>query len=266
MHKNSEEEGPRLSLVNVLMAVPPAAPPYQPMMPAAPMPMMESPDTGRVRTGLLVAGIGLVISAFIGFVGFNFIGGLIILIGGIVAFTGTKAYPNARGLAIAGVGLMVVAFVVGIVSYVVLLSVPALPILATPSLTDLRAYIAAYLNVLLLQFVAGLIAWIGILVFPMKLVTGSAKGLTIAGGVLGIIGAILVLVFVYQAFAAILSSIQGGTITDPALILGQVVVALLGLVLGAVVGFIGFILAGVGYIIGRRKLVPAGGPAAPAMT
>jgi hypothetical protein len=244
---------------NVLMAMPSGAgvPPM-----AAPMPMpMESPDTGRIKTGLLVAGIGLLLTAFIGFIGFGFIGTLIVFIGGLLMFMGTKSYPHARGTALAGMGLILVGTIMAIATFVALPSLSNLPTISgTATQAEMQAVVNALLLALLLFFVAYLLTWIGVLIMPLRLVTGSSKGLVIAGSVLGILGPVIILALVYTAFSALAAGISGGTV-DETEFAAQLIGALIGILLGALMIFIGAILAGVGYIIGRGKLVPAGAAA-----
>lgn len=228
------------TLVNALMAMPP--PPAPPMYGPAPMP--EAPGTGNVRTGLLVAGIGLILGAFLGFL-FGFIGPLIVLIGGALMMVGAgKSYRSAKGTATAGFALVLVGFVLNILAWVM---TPALLIVGTPTVD----YLNTLATGLLISFLATLIFWIGVLVMPLKLMTGSAKGLAIAGAVLGIVGALLVFVMVYLAVAAILAAATGGSVPD----LNTFLAAVAGLIIGGLMGLIGGILAGVGYIIGRGKLV-----------
>lgn len=264
MNENSHSSGVQRNVVNVLMAMPPSAPPAPPPMPmAAPMPM-ESPDTGRVKIGLLIAGIGLILGAFIVFSGFGFVTTLIVLIGGVIAFTGTKSYPNARGMAAAGMGLILVGMVLSIVTWIILPSLFALPDPGpNPTAEQLQAVLNAIVTGILLFVVAYILAWIGVIIMPLRLVTGSAKGLVIAGGVLGILGPLIILGLVYTAFATLLSAAAGGTV-DEAAFAAQVIAAVIGIILGALLILIGGILAGVGYIMGRSRLVPAGGMAAPA--
>jgi len=254
---SSENSAPETVVANVLMAMPPpGAPP--PM--AAPMPMaMEGPDAGKIKTGLLIAGIGLIISAFIGFVGFGFVGTLIVLVGGIIMFTGTKSYPKARGMAMAGMGLVLVGMVLSIATYIILPSLFSIPTpTGTPTQAEMQALVNAVLTGLLLFFVAYLVTWIGVLLMPLRLVTGSSKGLVIAGSVLGILGPLIVLALVYPAFSTIANAVAGGTV-DVNAFAAQIIAALIGLILGFLMILIGSILAGVGYIIGRGRLVPAGG-------
>ncbi|HEV8594114.1 MAG TPA: hypothetical protein VGR51_01125 [Thermoplasmata archaeon] len=229
--------------MNELMAMP--APP--PMMPPMPMPM-QSPNTGKVRTGLLIAGIGLLLGAFVGFGGFGFIGGLIFVVGGAIMLGGLKSYPNARGMALAGFGLALGGFVLSLVAWVM---TPSLFLLVAP--TDPIAYLNAVVTGLLIGFVASLLLWIGVILMGMKLMTGSAKGLAIAGGVLGLLGAIIFLAMVYTAFAAMLAAVAGGGTFD----VNTLIAAAIGILLGALMSFIGSLLAGIGYIIGRNKIVPA---------
>jgi hypothetical protein len=242
---------------NVLMAMPSGGggPPM-----AAPMPMpMESPDTGRIKTGLLVAGIGLLLTAFIAFVGFGFIGTLIVFIGGLLMYTGTKSYPNARGTALAGMGLILVGTIMAIATFVALPSLFNLPT-GTTTQAEMQNAINALLLALLLFFAAYLLTWIGVLIMPLRLVTGSSKGLIIAGSVLGILGPVIILALVYTAFSALAAGVAGGTI-DQTAFASQLLGAIIGILLGILMIFIGAILAGVGYIIGRGKLVPAGAAA-----
>ncbi len=231
----------KISVVNELMAMP--APPL--MMP--PMPM-GSPNTGKVKTGLLIAGIGLVIGSFLGFGGFGFIGGLLFVIGGAVLMGGLKSYPGARGTAMAGFVLALIGFVLGLVAFFI---TPSLVLVVAP--TDPVAYLNAVVLGLLVSFLASLLLWIGVILMGMRLMTGSAKGLAIAGGVLGLLGAIIVLALVYTFFAGLAAAVAGGGAFDVA---GLIAVAI-GILLGLLLSFIGSILAGVGYIIGRNKLVPA---------
>jgi len=240
--------------MEMLMAMPPSAPPSMQMAP--PMPM-ESPETGRVRTGLIVGGIGLIIWAFTGFGGFGFIGPLIVFIGGIILFTGVKAYPSAKGTATIGMILVLVGAIVGIGAYALTPNYLALTLNPNPTIQDVQVVLNALATALLLSFLGGLIAWIGVILMPIKLVTGASKGLTIAGGVMGILGALLVVVLVYTAVAAIAAAIAAGTQTDVTAALATLVGAVFGIILGAIVGFIGGLLAGIGYIIGRKRLVPA---------
>jgi len=227
---------------------------------AAPMPMaMEGPDAGKIKTGLLIAGIGLIISAFIGFVGFGFVGTLIVLVGGIIMFTGTKSYPNARGMAMAGMGLVLVGMVLSIATYIMLPSLFAIPTpTGTPTQAELQAAVNAVVTGLLLFVVAYLLTWIGVLLMPLRLVTGSSKGLVIAGSVLGILGPLIIIGLVYPLFASLSSAVAGGTV-DVTEFAAQIIAAVIGIILGFLMILIGSILAGVGYIIGRGKLVPAGG-------
>ena len=229
---------------------------------AAPMPMaMESPDAGKIKTGLLIAGIGLLLSSFIfvigavlslfsgtiGF-GFAFVGTLIVFIGGLVAFMGTKAYPKGRTMAGAGMALLLVGVILGITSWAM---APTF-LLAT----DPLAYLNALATSIIIGFVAYLLMWIGVLVLPLRLMTGAGKGLAIAGAVLGIVGVVLVVALPYAAILATISALQGGSTVDAG---AALLAAVVGFLLGLLAIFIGSILAGVGYIIGRGKLVPAGG-------
>jgi len=209
---------------------------------------MESPNTGKMKTGLLVAGIGLILGAFIGFGGFGFVGTLILAIGGILMLTGAGSYPGAKGTIGAGFALIMVGFIIGIVAWVM---TPSLFLLTPP--TDLAAYLNALATGLLLSFVAGLLTWIGVIIMPMKVTTGAGKGLAMAGGILGLIGVVLVFVMVYLTVAALVAAIGGGTPPN----FNSILAAIAGLIIGAILGLVGSILAGVGYIIGRNKLVPA---------
>ena len=230
--------------------------PYAPAPMGPPMMMpMETPDTGRIKTGLLIGGIGILINAFIGFVGFGFIGWLLTFIGVLLVWTGTKSYAQARGMATIGLVLVLVGFVLSIGTWFI---TPALFAIGfVPTQAELQNILNAWATALLLQFVAGLLAWVGILLAPLKLVTGSSKGLVIAGSILGILGVVLVFGMVYLAVASILSALSG-TAPDLDALASQLITALLGLIIGGLMGLIGGILAGVGYIIGRGKLVPAG--------
>lgn len=234
------------------MSGPAPVAPYGPMAP--PMMPMETPDTGRIKTGLLLGGIGILINAFVGFVGFGFIGWLLTFIGVLLVWTGTKSYPQARGMAMAGMGLLLVGFVLSIVAWSV---TPALFTAFGGTQAELQNILNAWALSLLLTFIAGLLAWVGILLAPLKLVTGSSKGLLIAGGVLGILGVVIVFGMVYLTVGTILSALSG-TAPDLDALASQLITALFGLIIGGLMGLIGGILAGVAYIIGRGKLVAPG--------
>jgi len=229
--------------------------PYAPAPMGPPMMMpMETPDTGRIKTGLLLGGIGLLISAFIGFVGFGFVGSLITLIGVVLIFLGTKSYASARGMAGAGLGLVLIGFVLQIVAWTLLPT--ALGLFTSPTAAQLEAYLKAWATSLLVSFIGGLLLWVGVLLAPLKVVTGSSKGLVIAGGILGILAVLVVFSMVYLAANALIAAIGGGTVPT----VEAIISIAFGIILGGLAGLIGGILAGVGYIIGRGKLVPAGAP------
>ncbi len=232
------------NLVSAFMAVP------SPTLASAPTPIppTAAPGTRSVRAGLLVAGIGLILWGILGIVFLGYIGVLITLIGGGIMFSGTKSYPAARGMAIAGLGLLAVGFVLETTASLIM------PALFVTQVSDPASYLNALATGLLLLVVAVIISWIGVLVLPLRLVTGSAKGLAVAGVAVGLVGAILVLVLFYTLVSDLAAAARAGTTPD----LNRLVLAALGFLAGVLMGLIGGIVAGVGYILGRSKLVTVG--------
>ncbi|HKZ63203.1 MAG TPA: hypothetical protein VJ400_02055 [Thermoplasmata archaeon] len=235
----SRQFGAKIAVVNALMGMPGGPPPPAPPMYAMPPPMMEPPGASQVKTGLLVAGIGLILGSFLGlFLGF--IGPLIVLIGAALIMTGAgKMNPAGRGMAMGGFVFVLIGLVLNIVSWVL-----------TPAIILGGVYSAdiynSFATALLLSFVASLIYWIGVIILPMRLITGAGKALAIVGGILGLVGALLVFVMVYLALTGLISA---GNFN-----LNEILAVIAGLIIGGILSLVGGILAGVGYIIGRGRL------------
>src|SRR2546425_7737914 len=144
-----------------------AVPPGQTMSGAA-----SSPAVSKVKKGLLVAGIGLILASILyvfGPVGVM-IGGIVLVVGSALVFSGRSAWPAHRGSVAAGFAMIVVGFVIGILAAVLYLRAFSGP------LTSLTTLYVAFQYALIAELVAGVITEIGVLVLPWTLASGSSRG------------------------------------------------------------------------------------------
>lgn len=240
--------GARLTVVHELMAMPSAPPPPMPSaMPPPPMMgmPMDNPSVRQAKTGMLLAGIGLILYSFLQFLSIvNIVSYILLIVGGVMAWMGaSKAWPAAKMTVMAGFALILVGFIVWIVAWVL---TPNVVFGASTPATVLNAFATS----LLVGFVASLLTWIGVILLPWKMSTGSGRTLPLVGGILGILGSILVLALVYVAVAGIAAAVAAGGTFDVTAFLA----ALIGILIGGVLSLIGRILAGIGFIVGRNKM------------
>ena len=221
-----------------------AMPPGQAMPGATP-----SPDVSKVRKGLRVAGIGLILASILyifGPVG-GVSGGIVFVIGSALVFSGRSAWPAQKAGVAAGFGMIVVGYIIGIVAAV--LNLRNLRAFTGPltSLTTLD--VAAFQYALIAVIVAGVLTEIGVVVLPWRFASGNSKGLIAAGAGLSIVGLLLGAVLAL----GVLAGVTGGSVTTnqrDALVTDHFI--------GVSILLVGGIVAGVGYFRARGRL-----PAAP---
>ena len=179
----------------------------------------------KTKNGLMIAGIGLILSAFGARI---FV--LMVLIGAVIVFTGRNAWPQTRGTAAAGMGLILIGFILSLVSFVLTL------VFVLGSVFDPTVLVS------LTGLLGLLVTWIGVLVLAWKITSGAFKWAIVAGF------ALVLIALVIAPFASTLDQFEA--------VFGVQLIA-------SVIGSIGYILAGVGYIYARGKLPMPGRGASP---
>ena len=223
----------RVRILTELMAMPPA----QTMPGAAP-----SPAVSRVKKGLLVAGIGVILASIlhlfspVGWV----IGGIVLVVGSALVFSRRSAWPAHQGSVTAGFGMIIVGYIIGVIADVL---DPRAFIVPLNVLTTVDAIQYA----LIAQLVAGVVTEIGVLVLPWRLASGRSKGLIAAGAGLSIVGFLAIAVLELGVLG-----VAGGSVTPD-----QRTALLTAATIGT---FVGGIMGGVGYFLARGRL-PVAAPA-----
>ena len=207
-----------------------------------------SPAVSRAKTGLRVAGIGLILSSILYIIGPTnvVIVWTIFVVGSALVFSGRSAWPAHKGSVAAGFGIIIVGYIIGIVAAILNIRVGNVPI------TELTAVdVAAFRNVFIVTFVAGAVTEIGVLVLPWRLASGGSKGLIVAGAGLSIVGLLTEMVLAL----GVLAGVTGGSLTT-----NQRNALVTSLIIGISIIIVGGIIGGVGYFLARRRL-PAAEPA-----
>ena len=220
-----------------------AMPPAQTVPGSAP-----SPAVSKVKKGLRVAGIGVILASILflfGPVG-PVIGGIILVIGSTLVFSGRSAWPAHQGSVAAGFGIIIVGYIIGVLAAVLNYSAFSGPLTSVTTLD-----VAAFRTALILTLVAGVITEIGVVVLPWRLASGRSKGLIAGGAGLSIVGLLVDTVLAWGVLAAI----TGGSVTTD-----QRNALLTAFLIGLSFVIVGGILEGVGYFRARGRL-PAAAPA-----